>query len=79
MKIEIQKPENWKVMYGEGSFLLPEENSTEMRVEISTPELSKEELKALQPQTITVRCLREGKKTAEVKLRVQLLANGLPQ
>ncbi len=79
VKIEVVKPENWKITYGDGALLLPAEHSTELRVEIATPELSKDELKNSQPQTITVRCLREGKPPQEVKLRVQLLSNSLPQ
>ena len=79
VKIEVEKPKNWSVTYGEGTLLLPAEHSTELRVEILTPELSKDELKASQPQTVTVRCLRERKEAREIRLRVQLLPGGLPQ
>lgn len=79
VQIQVEKPENWKVTYGEGALLLPAEPSTELRVEIATPERTKDELKSAKPQEVTVRCLREGKPTQEIKLRVQLQSSGLPQ
>jgi LmbE family N-acetylglucosaminyl deacetylase len=79
VQIQVEKPENWKVTYGEGALLLPAEPSTDLRVEIATPEVSKDELKNAQPREVTVWCLRDGKPAQEIKMRVQLLSSGLPQ
>jgi LmbE family N-acetylglucosaminyl deacetylase len=79
VKITVEAPAGWKVMAGQGEFVLPEEPATDLRVEVDTPALSNEELKKEQAQVITVHAESEGKSLGEVKLRVLLRHNALPQ
>jgi LmbE family N-acetylglucosaminyl deacetylase len=72
-------PAGWSVTAGQGEFALPAESSTAMRVEVDTPALSDEELKKEEPREITVRAERGGNSIGEVKLRVLLRRNALPQ
>ncbi|HET7105765.1 MAG TPA: PIG-L family deacetylase [Candidatus Acidoferrum sp.] len=77
--IRVEAPAGWKVTSGEGEFALPAESSTEMRVELDTPQLSADELKKMQPQLIVVRAEVNGQPVGEVKLRVSLRQSALPQ
>lgn len=79
IELKVSAPESWKVTSGAGKWLLPAESSTDLRVEIETPALGPEALKAIQPQEITVTAYDNGKALGEVKLRVQLVSGGLPQ
>jgi LmbE family N-acetylglucosaminyl deacetylase len=79
IKVQVDAPAGWKVTSGQGEFSLPEESSTELRVELDTPQLSEAELIKAEPHAITVRVESEGKPLGEVKLRVLLRASGLPQ
>ncbi len=79
VSIKVDVPSGWKVTSGQGNFTLPAEPSTAMEVEVETPLLSPEELKAAKPQEITVRAEKNGASIGEVKLRVQLQASALPQ
>lgn len=72
-------PEGWKIVSGQGQFTLPAEASTAIQVEIETPVLSKEELKKMQAQEITVKGTTNSKPIGEVRLRVLLEASALPQ
>jgi len=77
--VNAEVPAGWKVTAGQGEFALPAESSTAMRVEVDTPALSDEELKKEQPREITVRAESGGNSIGEVKLRVLLRRNALPQ
>ncbi len=77
--IKVDAPSGWKVTSGQGNFTLPAEPCTAMEVEVETPLLSPEELKAAKPQEITVRAEKNGASIGEVKLRVQLQGSALPQ
>ncbi|HEV2102757.1 MAG TPA: PIG-L family deacetylase [Candidatus Acidoferrum sp.] len=77
--IRAEAPAGWKVTSGQGEFALPVESSTEMRVELDTPQLSADELKKIQPQIIVVRAEENGQFVGEVKLRVLLRQSALPQ
>ncbi len=76
---KVVAPAGWKVTAGEGTLLLPAEKITNVRVEIETPELSKDDLKKLPFQEIVVRVQSSGKSIGEVQLRVALRSGGLPQ
>jgi LmbE family N-acetylglucosaminyl deacetylase len=75
----VKAPEGWKVIRGAGQILLPAEESTSLPVHIETPALSAEELKKAVPQEVVVRAEADGKAAGEVRLRVLLRANALPQ
>jgi hypothetical protein len=78
-KVELEVPAGWKVVHGEGRFRLPEEDRTDLLVEIATPDLGKEELKKAGTQEVVVRASSEGKPTGEVRLKVLLKASALSQ
>ena len=79
IKVQVDAPAGWKVTSGQGEFSLPEESTTELRVELDTPQLSEGDLKKAEPQPVTVRVESEGKPLGEVKLRVLVRQSALPQ
>ena len=79
LKTEVKLPSGWTVMKGEGNFHLPEEDRTDLMVEIATPELGKEEMKTLSPQELVVRVSADGKYIGEVRLKVLLKSSALAQ
>jgi len=79
IKVQVEAPAGWKVTSGQGEFSLPEESSTDLRVELDTPQLSEEDLKKAAHQLVTVRVESEGKLLGEVRLRVLVRSSGLPQ
>jgi len=79
IKTQVEAPAGWKVVSGQGEFVLPAEDRTELRVQIDTLTLSPEELKSEKSEIITVRAECDGKPLGEVKLRVQLRHSALPQ
>ena len=76
--VQVNAPAGWKIIAGQGEFLLPAEASTAMRVDLETPLLTPE-LKKLPSQEIAVQVQLDGKPAGEVKLNVQLQASALPQ
>ncbi len=79
LKLEATVPAGWKVVQGVGTFSLSEEAFTDLLVEISTPELSKEQLAKLVAQDVVVRASTEGRSAREVRLKVLLKASSLAQ
>jgi len=79
IKTQVEAPSGWKVSGGQGEFVLPAEDTTELRVQIDTPTLSADELKKAEAQLILVRAEANGKSLGEVRLRVLLRPGGLPQ
>jgi len=79
VSVTMTAPNGWKVLSGAGRLRLPVENRTALNVEITTPEMSKEELKGAQPVEIVVGVSGEGIGPTEVRLRVLLKASALPQ
>jgi LmbE family N-acetylglucosaminyl deacetylase len=77
--IEVKAPAGWRIVHGQGAFRLPEEDRTDLFVEILTPELGKEELKKLDAQEVAVRASVEGRSIGEVRLKVLLKASALAQ
>jgi len=77
--IEVQAPRGWTVSDGDGKLELPEEDRTDLSVEIATPELGKEELRHSDAQEVLVRAIVEGKPIGEVRMKVELKANALAQ
>jgi LmbE family N-acetylglucosaminyl deacetylase len=79
VKITVDTPQKWHVDSGAGVFQLPEEKFTALRVDISIPSLTPEEVKAAGQEEVSVRAEIAGKSIGEVKLRVSLQSGGLPQ
>lgn len=79
VNFKVSLPEGWHVSHNESTFLLPAEASSAFPLQIETPILSAEQLKTAEPREITVQAEADGKPAGEVKLRVLLRANGLPQ
>jgi LmbE family N-acetylglucosaminyl deacetylase len=79
VSIEITAPPGWKITSGQGTFRLPEEDRTDMFVEISAPALSNDELKKSASQEVIVRGSAAGKSIGEVRLDVLLKGSALAQ
>jgi LmbE family N-acetylglucosaminyl deacetylase len=77
--VKVGAPAGWKIVSGQGDFLLPAEAQTAMRVDVEIPSLSADELKKLPVQEISVQVHLDGKPAGEVKLNVQVKASALPQ
>jgi hypothetical protein len=59
--------------------ILPSEQKAAVMVEVATPPLTKDELKNVKPEDLIVSVSGEGTKSTEVRLRVLLKSNALPQ
>ena len=79
VNLKVEAPSGWKAASGQGELVLPAETSTALRVEIETPVLTAEELKKTMPQEVTIHAEADGHSMGEVKLRVLLRPNALPQ
>jgi len=79
VNLTVFVPDGWKVMKGNGSFVLPGAESTSLAIEIQTPEQTAEELKHGAPQEVKVHAEANGKVIGDVTLRVLLRSNALPQ
>ena len=79
VELKIAAPDSWKTLGGAGKFTLPAEPSTALRIDVETPALSAEALKTAAPQEVTVSAFANEKSLGEIKLRVKLIAGGLPQ
>ena len=79
VKLAADVPPGWKLSHGIGSFTLPAEESTYIPVQVETPTLSTEDLKKAGPQEVRISVEADGKPAGEVRLRVLLKANALPQ
>jgi LmbE family N-acetylglucosaminyl deacetylase len=77
--LSVSLPEGWRVVRGDGRVLLPAEDRTSLRIEVSTPDLSQAELKSANPQEIVVHAEAQGKMLGDARLRVLLKADALPQ
>jgi LmbE family N-acetylglucosaminyl deacetylase len=77
--VKVTAPSGWKVISGEGKFLLPEEEITYLRVEVQSPELPEQELKGRQPDSIAVSGIAGDKTIGQAELRVLLRSSALPQ
>jgi LmbE family N-acetylglucosaminyl deacetylase len=79
VQIDVVLPTGWKLTRGSGKARLPEEDRTDLSVEIATPELSKEELKNFTAQEVVVRGSAARSPIGEVRLKVALRASALGQ
>jgi LmbE family N-acetylglucosaminyl deacetylase len=77
--VKATAPNGWKVISGEGKFLLPDEEIIQLRVELQSPEISANELKERKADSIVVSGMASDKSLGEFMLRVLLRASALPQ
>jgi LmbE family N-acetylglucosaminyl deacetylase len=78
-EIAVTAPAGWKVATGQGRFELQAEDRTYLMVEITTPDLNKEQQEKLAPQEVVVKASLEGKALGELRLKVSLKASALPE
>jgi len=79
IEIKVEAPAGWKISSGTGKLLLPAEASTNLRVEIETPQLSEAELKSDKPQQVKLKLAGDGLQDQELVLNVLLRVRALPQ
>jgi LmbE family N-acetylglucosaminyl deacetylase len=77
--IKVTAPSGWKVISGEGKFLLPDVEINYLRVELQSPQIAASELKSRQPDSIVVSGTAGDKPIGQAELRVSLRASALPQ
>ena len=77
--LKVNTPNGWKIMNGAGKFLLPDEDTIYLRVELQSPDVPEKELKGRQPDSIVVSAQAEEKSIGEVELKVTLRSGALPQ
>ena len=77
--VKVSAPSGWRVLNGEGKFLLPEEEIAYLRVELQSPEIPERELKGRQPDSVAVSGTAGDKSIGQAELRVLLRSSALPQ
>jgi len=77
--VKVTLPSGWKVISGDGKFLLPDEEITHLRIDVQAPEIPANELKDRKADSIVVSGLIGEKSLGEFTLRVLLRASALPQ
>jgi LmbE family N-acetylglucosaminyl deacetylase len=77
--IKATVPSGWKVISGEGKFLLADEEITHLRIELQSPEISTNEMKDRKTDSIVVSGMAGEENIGEFTLRVLLRSSALPQ
>jgi hypothetical protein len=77
--VKVTAPTGWKVISGEGKFLLPDVEMNYLRVELQSPQIAESELKGRQPDSIVVNGTAGDKSIGQAELRVLLRPSALPQ
>jgi hypothetical protein len=77
--VKAAVPSGWKVISGEGKFLLADEEINYLRVEVQSPQIADNELKGRQPDSIVVSGISGDKTIGQAELRVLLRSSALPQ
>jgi len=77
--VKATVPSGWKVISGEGKFLLADEEITHLRVDLQSPEIPANELKERKADSIVVNGLVGEQTIGEFTLRVLLRSSALPQ
>jgi LmbE family N-acetylglucosaminyl deacetylase len=77
--VKVTAPSGWKVIIGEGKFLLPDVEMNYLRVELQAPQIADNELKGRQPDPIVVSGTAGDKSIGQAELRVFLRSSALPQ
>jgi hypothetical protein len=77
--VKVTAPNGWKVVSGEGKFLLPDIETNYLRVELQSPQIAETELKGRQADSIVVSGTVGDKFIGQAELRVLLRSSALPQ
>ena len=77
--VKATLPGGWKVISGEGKFFLPDEEITQLRLDVQAPEIPANELKDRKADSIVVSGLAGDQSIGEFTLRVLLRSSALPQ
>jgi LmbE family N-acetylglucosaminyl deacetylase len=77
--LKVAAPSGWKVISGDGKFLLPDVEMNYLRVELQSPQIAESELKGRQPDTVVVSGTAGDKSIGQAELRVLLRSSALPQ
>jgi hypothetical protein len=77
--VKVTAPSGWKVISGEGRFLLPDVEMNYLRVELQSPQIADDELKGRQPDPIVVSGTAGDKSIGQAELRVLLRSSALQQ
>jgi LmbE family N-acetylglucosaminyl deacetylase len=77
--VKVTAPNGWKVISGEGKFLLPDVEMNYLRVELQSPQIADNELKGRQPDPIVVSGTAGDKPIGQAELRLLLRSSALPQ
>jgi hypothetical protein len=77
--VKVTAPSGWKVLSGEGKFLLPDVEMNYLRVELQSPQIAENELKGRQPDSLVVSGTAGDKSIGQAELRVLLRHSSLPQ
>jgi LmbE family N-acetylglucosaminyl deacetylase len=79
IEVKVTAPAGWKVISGEGKFLLPDVEMNYLRVELQSPQIPEIELKGRQPDAIVVNGTAGDRSIGQAELRVLLRSSALPQ
>jgi len=77
--VKVTAPTGWKIISGEGKFLLPDAETNYLRVELQSPQIGDNELKGRQPDSIVVSGTAGDKSIGQAELRALLRSSALPQ
>jgi LmbE family N-acetylglucosaminyl deacetylase len=77
--VKVTAPSGWRVLNGEGKFLLPEVEMNYLRVEVQSPQIPESEQKGRQPDSIVVSGTAGATSIGQAELRILLRHSALPQ
>jgi LmbE family N-acetylglucosaminyl deacetylase len=79
IRIKVTVPTGWKVISGEGNFNLPDDVTTQLRVEIQTPDVPAKDLKDKRAESILVEGISGNTPFGSVGMKVSLRTSALPE
>jgi LmbE family N-acetylglucosaminyl deacetylase len=79
IRVKVAAPTGWKVLSGQGIFLLADVETNYLRIELQSPQITESELKGRQPDSIVVSGTAGDKSIGQTELRVLLRSAALPQ
>jgi hypothetical protein len=77
--VKVTAPNGWKVISGEGKFLLPAVEMNYLRVELQSPQIAESELKGRQADILVVSGTAGDTSIGQAELRALLRHSALPQ
>jgi hypothetical protein len=77
--VKVIAPSGWKVLSGEGNFLLPDVEMNYLRVELQSPQLAEKDVNGRQADSIVVSGTAGSTSIGQAELRVSQRHSALPQ